>query len=223
MIPFLAVALAIIKTFAGLDFLATRFEGMFIEFLQNTAGTDAGVVLKKLLKHLSTRSWGFMSATALFVTSLGLFLNMEAAVNRIWGTTRERRWWKRFLLCLGFYLLIPFGLSLYAGLRSLEDFKPLFRWNPLFWDAILGLAALMFVNKLMPATKVPWRNAFVGSFFSTAGLAVLKVSFTWLTISVFNYSKVYGSLAALPLLCLWILVAWNIVLTGVAFCASLQK
>ncbi|MBX2987336.1 MAG: YihY/virulence factor BrkB family protein [Bdellovibrionaceae bacterium] len=223
LIPFVAVTLSILKGFVGFSFLEARLEILFVSFFKGLAGNEAGQIVRRLLTRLLERSWGLSSALVLFFTSFGIFWGVEDAVNRIWGTRRERRWWRRLFLILGFYLLVPVGMALYAALRSIDNLKPLFAWSPLFWDGAFAFIALLLINRMLPATHVRWRMALLGSLMSTAGLLVLMSSFTWLTKSVFNYSKMYGSVAALPILCLWILTAWQIILTGVAFAAGLTR
>ncbi|HRO67868.1 MAG TPA: YihY/virulence factor BrkB family protein [Pseudobdellovibrionaceae bacterium] len=223
LIPFIAVGLVVLKGFSGFEFLGDKFETLVYRFFRDTAGPEVGPQIRRLLERLTTRSLGITSALALFVTSFGIFLNMEDAVNRIWGTRRERRFWKRLVLIFGFYALIPLGFSVYAGFRSFKQMKSIFAWSPLFWDTLIIFIALLFVNRLLPATRVSWRTATIGAGVSTVGLALLQVSFSWMTKSVFHYSALYGSLAALPIFCLWILMAWQFILLGVSFAASLTR
>jgi membrane protein len=154
---------------------------------------------------------------------MSLFFEVESAINRIWGTRRERAWWRRLSFTMGLYFLIPFGLAVYAVIRSMDMFRPLLQLNPFLWDASLAFLILLALNKWTPALKIRWKVAAVAAIVSTIGLAVLQGSFTWATKSVFNYSKMYGSIAALPLLCLWILLAWQIILFGTAFAATLES
>lgn len=223
LIPFLAVALVALKSFGGLEILGAKFEAVIFSFLNDTAGAEAGQLVRKLLKRLTTRSLGFTSAAVLFLTGMSLFLDVENAINRIWGTRRERKWWRRLSLIMGFYFLVPFGLAVYAVVRSLAALQPVVRWNPMLWDTMLAFCILLALNRWAPARKIPWKVALVGAGVSTVGLAILQGSFTWLTKTAFNYSKMYGSVAALPLLCLWILLAWQIILFGVAFSATLES
>lgn len=211
------------RGFSGFEFLGDKFEQLVIQFLRDTAGPEVGPQIRKILARLTTKSLGLTSAFALFFTSLGIFLNMEDAVNRIWGTRRERKLWKRMVLIFGFYALVPLGFAVYAGFRSYKQMKFIFAWNPFLWDALMIFMALLFVNRILPAARVPWKTATLGAALSATGLSLLQFSFSWMTKSVFLYSKLYGSLAALPIFCLWILFAWQIILLGVSFSASLTR
>lgn len=222
LIPFLAVGFAVLHAITGFEGLSGKLEQVVLGFLKSTAGPDASMVVKKVLRRLSKTSWTVTIAVVLIVTSMRLFLNLEAAVNRIWLTREERTWWRRILLVSGFYLAIPIGLSIYAGLRSAEFFRPIFALTPALWDIGVMFVLLLLFNRWFPVPHVRWRTAFAGAVASACGLFVLAETFAWFTRKVFNYSKVYGSLAALPLLCLLFLMTWQIILTGVALASALQ-
>jgi membrane protein len=52
---------------------------------------------------------------------------------------------------------------------------------------------------------------------------IARLGYQLYTSRVLTYSKIYGSLGAIPLLLLWIYIAWIVVLGGAAFTAALQK
>ena len=50
-----------------------------------------------------------------------------------------------------------------------------------------------------------------------------RIAYAAYTRHALSYSKIYGSLSALPLLLLWIYIIWIIILTGAAFTAAIQR
>jgi membrane protein len=50
-----------------------------------------------------------------------------------------------------------------------------------------------------------------------------QAAFKLYTAHVVGYGRIYGSLAAVPILLLWIYIVWIVVLSGAAFTAALQK
>ena len=62
-----------------------------------------------------------------------------------------------------------------------------------------------------------------------AGLVIAVVfnlaqnGFKIYTAHMLSYSKIYGSLGAVPLLLLWIYIVWIVILSGAALTAALQK
>lgn len=223
LVPFLAVSFVVVSNITGMDSISNQLQLFVIRVFKEMGGNNASLVLGKVLNRLAQRSWTVTSALLLFVTSLKLFWDMELAVNRIWLTKPQRSWYKRGLMILGFYFLLPISLAVYAGLRSADFLKPLFALNPRVWDVTFIFLAFLMINRWLPAVRVRWSTACAGALTSLIGFLVLQGSFTWVTKKVFNYSKVYGSLAALPLLCLWILLTWQILLAGIALGAGLQN
>ena len=83
-----------------------------------------------------------------------------------------------------------------------------------------GLAALYYY---VPNTQVKWAHAWVGGLFVAAGLELAKRLLTLYLSKVPTYSLVYGAFATVPILLLWIYVAWVIVLLGAVIAAYLPS
>jgi membrane protein len=79
---------------------------------------------------------------------------------------------------------------------------------------------LFAIYKIVPAAKVPVYSAFLGALLGTGILLVIHNGFLWLSHEVFNYGNLYGGIAAIPLLLVWILVIWYGLLVGAVFATS---
>ena len=90
-------------------------------------------------------------------------------------------------------------------------------------DFFVLFAILFMLYKLVPNHKVLLRPALLSASLAAMLLGTAADSYRWIILKFFNYSKIYGSLAALPLALLWILIAWYIVLLGVVVCASAHR
>lgn len=223
LVPFLAVGFAVFNFVTGFEAISAEVQKYILDFFKGTAGPEASVVMQKTLTRVSQKSWTTTSAIILFLTSLRIFYSLELAINRIWLSKERRPFLNRLGIVLGFYFLIPFGLAVWVGLRSADQLKPIFLWNPVLWDILLMFGLLFLINRWMPSQKVRGWAATAGALLSAVGLVALGQSFKFITKQIFNYSKIYGSLAALPILCLGILLTWQVILFGVAFAASLQN
>jgi len=58
---------------------------------------------------------------------------------------------------------------------------------------------------------------------ATVGLALAQEFYAGIVRSLFRFSKVYGSLAGVPLFLMWVFVIWWIVLMGATLTALLQE
>ena len=76
---------------------------------------------------------------------------------------------------------------------------------------------------LIPNTKVKFKNAFISGCISGIGFLVLQWLFVTGTLYVTRYNAIYGSFAFIPLLLLWMQLAWVICLAGAVICYSSQN
>jgi membrane protein len=83
-----------------------------------------------------------------------------------------------------------------------------------------GMAA---IYRYVPNTQVKWSHAGVGGLFVSAGFEVAKIILAMYLAKVPTYSVVYGAFATLPILLIWIYVAWVIVLLGAVITAYLPS
>jgi membrane protein len=224
LIPFIAVTLSVFREIGGLEFLYPRVEAFVLSYLEQATSQQAIVLIKKILQKIHAGAVGTTGALALFLASYKLLHDMEFGINRVWNVKIQRAFHRRVALNILLLMLIPLSLAIYVSFRSLSLVKPVVRSNyGQFLDFIILFVGIYFLYKQVPNLKVRNRPALLSACLASISILILKVSYTWLTGIAFSYSKVYGSLAALPLLCLWILGLWYILLAGVAFCASTQR
>jgi hypothetical protein len=84
----------------------------------------------------------------------------------------------------------------------------------------LGMAALYHY---VPNTPVKWRHAWAGGLFVAVCIELAKKVLAIYLGKVPTYSVVYGTFATLPILLVWIYVAWVIVLLGAVVAAYLPS
>ena len=89
--------------------------------------------------------------------------------------------------------------------------------------ALMLLLALVFAYKMIPSTRVKLSAAVIGASVGATGLILLRAFYGMLTEYVFYYSKLYGSIAAIPVLMIWILNMWYIILFGAGLTAGLNQ
>jgi len=83
-----------------------------------------------------------------------------------------------------------------------------------------GVAALYH---FVPNTQVRWTHAWVGGLFVSAGFELAKRVLVFYLGKVPTYSVLYGAFATVPILLVWIYVAWVIVLLGAVIAAYLPS
>ena len=83
-----------------------------------------------------------------------------------------------------------------------------------------GMAALY---RYVPNTRVRWSHAWVGGLFVSVGFEVAKNLLVVYLAMVPTYSVLYGAFATLPIMLVWIYLAWIIVLMGAVITAYLPS
>jgi membrane protein len=225
LIPFIAVVLAILQYMGGgFEVVYPKVENLIIRNFSDALGQEATRSIRDLIRNISFAKLGLTGAIGLVVTSLRLMYDMEVGINRVWNQKNKRPLYKRVFFYWLLMLLIPFALAFYVSLRSLREIDvvgPLF--HPILSSNTLLFLCIFLLFKYVPTAKVRTFIAFISALLTCVTLFVTQKIFAWATIALFTYSRIYGSFAALPLLLLWILIIWHILLGGVALSASLQK
>lgn len=188
--------------------------------------TFAGRALTTLLPNwdavglptqVDAKKIGVVGLVVAFAASTRIFLAAEEAYNRVWNTRAQKPLATRLSLYYVTITLAPvvtaFGFSLTARAEAATS-QPLHKVVPL----LVTMAAFIFAIRALPDARVRPRSAIIGGGLSAVAFEVAKWGFS-MYIELFKRSGtavlVYGSLAFVPVLLLWIYVVWVIVLVGV--------
>lgn len=225
LVPFIAVVLATFQSIGGLEVLYPRVEAFLLRNLREAAGSaEVTKFIRIFLKNISAGRMGSWGAVLLFLTSLRLLHDMEVGIHRVWNQKNTRPFYKRLIYQWGIILVIPVFLAIYIGFSTLEQFRFVNRLIPATVSNSLVLVGCLYMTyKFVPAVFVRKRAAFISAILASVVIYGVHKVYTVLVVNFFNYNKIYGSFAAIPLLLLWILTMWYVILGGVALCASLQK
>ncbi|HEY3359156.1 MAG TPA: YihY family inner membrane protein [Polyangia bacterium] len=214
LVPSLAVAFALLKATGALEarsalveFISTNLFPVFGErisvfLVQFSDNINAGV-----LGGLGT---GFTLGIAYFV-----FHELEHTLNDIWRVTARRSLVNKFVIFYTLITLVPMliGLSLYHTAHYWKSGRGVVGW---VLPILLVWVALTLANRLLPRARVQWRSAAIGALVSAILFEAMKRGFAlYLSDIVFRrYTNIYGALALLPLLLMWIYATWVVVLLG---------
>ncbi|MBI2336936.1 MAG: YihY/virulence factor BrkB family protein [Deltaproteobacteria bacterium] len=167
--------------------------------------------LKSLVSKKFTRGWIGLIAL-IFIASL-LFSNIEHALEKIFSSHKKRNFWHSTLFSIGltFLTCILFFVPTFGAfiVKMVEGFgvqipvQTIFQGKPffLFSHFFLFVMALWII----PRTKIHWRSKLIGAaIFSLMSLLAREVFKIYVVVSFDRFHFIYGSLALLVLLILWI-------------------
>jgi membrane protein len=231
LVPFFTVALAVFTAFPMFGKLQASLQGWLVQSLIPDA--IARQVLGYLTQFAGKASrLGTAGVAALFVTALALVLTIDRTLNSIWRVKRPRPFGQRVLVYWAVMTLGPLllGASLSITSYLISESRGLVRAMPgavqLSLDLIqFGLlaAGLAALYRYVPNTPVRRGHAWAGALFAALGLEIARRLLAVYLGKVPTYSLVYGAFATLPILLVWIYIAWLIVLWGAVIAAYLPS
>jgi membrane protein len=222
-IPLLAVSFAIFQAFGGLKSVNDVIEPFIVSNLAEGVGEDVVSKIEGFITNAHASVIGVGGLVGLIVTSMSALSSIEKAINRVWHAPMTRSLFHRLSSYWLFITLGPVALAVAVGAAT-SSHLPLSDLFPTGTGAYL-LTALLFtgVYKWVPHTRVRARCAVAAGLLMALVFHLAQFAFRFYTSHVLSYSKIYGSLGAVPIVLLWIYIVWIIVLTGAAFTAALQK
>jgi len=231
LVPFFTVALAIFTAFPMFAKLQGTLQVWLVESLipDNIARQVLGY-LTQFTRQASRL--GVAGLAVLVVTAIALVLTIDRTLNNIWRVRKPRPFGQRVLIYWAAVTLGP--LLLAASLAATSYLLPFVRNGAAPPAALLQFlvdtlefvclaGSLAALYHYMPNTFVKWAHAWVGGGFVAVGIAAAKKLLTVYLGLVPTYSAVYGAFATLPILLVWIYLAWIIVLMGAVITAYLPS
>jgi membrane protein len=159
-------------------------------------------------------------------------LTIDRTLNSIWRVRRHRPLAQRVLIYWTAMTLGPLllGASLSISSYFVSASRGLVAAMPGVVQVLLDVteffllaAGLMALYRFVPNTPVRRSHAWAGGLFAALGIDLARRVLAWYIGKVPTYSLVYGAFATLPILLVWIYVAWVIVLLGAVVAAYLPS
>jgi membrane protein len=231
LVPFFTVALAVFTAFP----IFAKMQGVLQTWLVESLIPDQ--IARQVLGYLNqfaskANRLGVFGLAFLLVTALALILTIDKTLNNIWRVRKPRRLAQRVLIYWAAMTLGPVLLALSLSLTSyaLSASRGVVNALPgglqflfdLLQFALLA-AGSASLYRFVPNTQVKWSHAWAGGLFVAAGFELAKKGLAWYLGNLATFSAVYGAFAIVPILLLWIYVAWVIVLLGAVITAYLPS
>jgi membrane protein len=231
LVPLLALMFAILKGFG----VQNNLEPLLLKQL----AVGGGAAVTKIVEYINNTNVGRLGTFGLIIlviTVLTLLSNIEQSFNSIWGVKETRSLRRRFtdyfsVVTIGPLFLVV-AISMTSTLKSQnivqsllehayvgELVLALFKVLPfmVMWLVFAGL--YMF----MPNVKVSPRAALIGGIFGGTLWQFSQWGYLNFQVGVARYNAIYGTMAVLPILMVWIYLSWMIVLLGLEMTYATQN
>ncbi|HBG05881.1 MAG: ribonuclease BN [Geobacteraceae bacterium GWC2_58_44] len=230
-VPLLALAFSVLKGLGAQNRLAP--------LLLNQMAAGSEVVVTRVISYIDNTNMGSVGAigiVALLYTSINMLGNIEEAFNSVWGVAETRTFYRKFSDYLSVLVSAPLlmlaATSITTTLQSQRLVDWLLEYTYLgdlfllllgFTPYLIVWTALFLLYIFIPNTRVRYRSALVGAVLAGTLWQLAQWCYINFQVGAGNYNAIYGTLAALPILMVWIYVSWSIVIFGMEVVAAHQN
>jgi len=224
MVPFMAVMVTVFSVFPMFDEVSTQIQNFIFS---NFVPTSGEVIQQYIVGFVDkSRNLNVTMPLFVFVTSIMMMYTMEKALNRIWDTKPSGNLLKKIVmywtvLTMG-PLLVLGGLALtsymfaYSGLAGIKVY--LLKFLPIISSTI----GFFLIYLIVPNRKVKWKSALIGALVAAVLFELAKRGFAWYVTTFPSMTRIYGTLATIPIFLFWVFLSWNIILLGGTIAATLE-
>ena len=222
--PFVMLLLTLIRRV----FRSPGMYEMILQLLRDYLPAGQDFLIRNLNAMVGARHQAeIVSLVILLVTSTGIFLPLEVALNRIWGFPENRSYFGNQLISLGLAVwcgvlaLLSVGMS--AGNVALMEL--LLRGHATIIVRLVGflvmkvfaiaasIAIFFLIYWLLPNGKVPARAVLPTALIMGLLFEALKYAYI-LALPWLNFAEVYGPFALSVSLMFWAFLSGLLLLTG---------
>lgn len=229
LVPLIVVMISVMTAFPIFSDIKDIIEGFVYQNFLPATGDAVKVHITGFVENASKMS--AVAISFLFLFALLLISAIDRTLNKLWRVNKKRRIVTAFsmywmVLTLGPVLV---GSSLAAtsyivSLISLGDYdlfgitNLLVRSLPIF----ASIAAFLILYLVVPNKVVPIKFAICGATLAAVLFEVAKKGFALYITQFDSYQAIYGALAGIPILFLWVYLSWLVVLFGALFTVCLE-
>ncbi len=221
-VPVTAVILASFRIMGALDAKSSLVSFLSEELIPVSPAKIASQ-LNEWSENITFESLGAIGLVSTLVLAFIMYNSLERVMNQIWRAERKRPYTQRFA---AFYIGATVG-AFFTGVTVYQATQ--IGLTKGYSGFLLGFlstfSALFLLNYFMPACKVRISSAAIGSTLTAVLFELAKYGFNQYVnnFAYAGYAGIYGAVAIVPLLLIWIYWSWIILLLGVEVSHATQN
>ena len=223
--------LLLLVVYLGGEYLSTRtalntLELFFEQFFPGNSD-ELGIIIEQIL--LVRGPIGIIGAVGLLWSASSVFGVLEWSLSIIWNRTPSNFWRRRFLGGIAVLVLSLLFLAS-ISLRPLTDW--LWQDDGLYYKDILSVSfsitltsALSFLLfRIFPNRNVAWKPALAGALLVSVSIELTRLIVGYYLLLAFeNLGYIYGSLAWIIAMAIWVYIVGILFFLGAEFGATLEE
>ena len=233
LVSLVPLTVAVLTMFAAFPMFKEE-RNTLINFVFNNFVPAAGETVQNTLLEFASnaRKLTGISILVMLFSAVSMMISIEDRLNRIWQVPNHRPWGPRLLL---YWAALTLGPVLVVGGIAVTSYvaavpmlrnageqlgigQELLKALPL----LVTFFTLWLMYTTIPNRRVSKRHTAIGAALGAVLFEIARWVFTNYVQSAHNYQEIYGALAIIPLLLLWIYLSWVIVILCASLSASLS-
>ena len=221
LVPFVMVFFTILSAFPAFSDARGELEELIFSSFVPHAGGQVQTYVTEFVNNAS--GMGAIGILSLMVVALMLISNIDKTLNSIWQSQSERPivftfaiYW--MVLTLG-PLLMGSSLAISSYLVSLANSAEEYTFGVTttllkIVPFVASVGAFFLIYMLVPNKKIDPKHAAFGALVGAVLFETSKKVFALYVTSFPSYQLIYGALAVIPILFVWVYLSWVVVLVG---------
>ena len=228
LVPLVAVVFALFAAFPSFADVSTQLKTFIFNNFVPASGTVVQSYLEQFVANVTKMT--AVGACGLVITALLLMYAIDTSLNTIWRSKRKRPIVYSFAV---YWMILTLGPLLAGASLAISSYLLSLRWASVtgvswvidyglrIFPLLLSWLAFFLLYSIVPTRQVAVKDALIGALVAGLLFELGKKGFALYVTMFPSYQLIYGVLAVIPILFLWVYWTWCIVLLGAEISATL--
>ncbi|OMQ20096.1 virulence factor BrkB family protein [Serratia oryzae] len=230
LVPLITVVFALFAAFPMFSDISVQLKS----FIFSNFMPAAGNVIQRYLEQFVANSnkMTAVGTCGLIITALLLISSVDTVLNTIWRSKNKRPIVFSFAV---YWMVLTLGPLLVGASMAISSYLLSLNWlaqtgvNGLIdevlrvFPLLLSWVSFWLLYSIVPTVRVPPKDALVGALVAGVLFELGKKAFAFYVTMFPSYQLIYGVLAVIPILFLWVYWSWCIVLLGAEITVTLSE
>ena len=229
LVPLVAVIFALFAAFPVFSDISVQLKNFIFTNFMPAAGDVIQRYLDQFVANVNKMT--AVGAVGLIVTALLLMHSVDSALSTIWRSNSPRPMVYSFAV---YWMILTLGPLLAGASLAISSYLLSLRWVNVtgvtslidqllrIFPLVLSILAFWLLYSVVPTRRVPGRDALTGAVVAGLLFELGKKGFALYVTMFPSYQLIYGVLAVIPILFLWVYWTWCIVLLGAEVTVTLN-